>query len=93
MRARRACACFRTPGGNLPHYQHMLNMPDFSDPPKVVPQASPTAAQVQSEQDGTVDGVYAHAQYNSPLQMYSNDKVQEAFSGQSGGQVTGVKPG
>ena len=33
----------------------------------------------------------AHAQYNSPLSMYSNDNVADAFAGQTDGLVTGVR--
>lgn len=37
-------------------------------------------------------GVYKHAQYNSPLKMYSGDNAKEAFNIQSGGSydVSGV---
>ena len=74
----------------------MLNMPDFNDPPQLITPPSPQQQQqhVQNanpEQQMNEDGVYVHAQYNSPLQMYSNDKVDEAFSGQTAGKVTGAK--
>lgn len=32
-------------------------------------------------------GMYRHAQYNSPLRMYSADNAKEAFNIQSGGNV------
>lgn len=32
-------------------------------------------------------GVYRHAQYNSPLRMYSSENAREQFNIQSGGNV------
>lgn len=32
-------------------------------------------------------GVYKHAQYNSPLRVYSSDNARDAFNVQSGGNV------
>ena len=32
-------------------------------------------------------GVYKHAQYNSPLRMYSDDNAKDALNLQSGGDV------
>lgn len=32
-------------------------------------------------------GMYRHAQYNSPLRMYSSDNAREALNIQSGGNV------
>ena len=34
--------------------------------------------------------VVSHVQYNTPIGLYSNDNVMEAFEGQTGGLVTGV---
>lgn len=39
---------------------------------------------------GPGDATVAHMQYNSPMGMYSNDSVKEAFVGQTDGLVTGV---
>ena len=71
----------------------MLNMPDFNDPPKLItPPAGPaTPGQQAPEEQVNQDGVYVHSQYNSPLQMYSNENVDEAFSGQTQGKVSGAK--
>lgn len=35
-------------------------------------------------------GAYRHAQYNSPIQMYSQNNAEDALRLQSGGAVTGI---
>ena len=75
----------------------MLNLPDFKDPP-VAPHLKPRAepAEKAAPQGGSLpagpgEGVFRHAQYNSPMGLYSNDAVEEAFQGQTGGVVTSAK--
>ena len=79
---------FRPQGAALPRYQNLLNMPSFDDStPSVqkVPQ-SPTA-QAVNQAEVPSDGMVAHAQYNSPLNVYSDDAVNETFAAQTGGEV------
>ena len=82
------------PGG-IPAYQNMLNLPNFNDPPPVAPHLKQRQPDPEPQQGalppGPGEGVFTHAQYNSPLQLYSNDAVGEAFKGQTGGVVTAVK--
>ena len=35
--------------------------------------------------------VVMHAQYNSPIGLYTDENVAEAFAGQTGGTITAVK--
>ena len=93
-------ALFRPPKTALPKYQHMLNLPNFEDPPRHTAAMSPPSSHVTQQQPhypdvgdsgGMSEGPVVHAQYNSPLQMYSSDNVEEAFKGQSGGEITAVK--
>ncbi|XP_053393080.1 trithorax group protein osa-like isoform X3 [Mercenaria mercenaria] len=58
--------------------------------------AEPQQPQASKQKPGAMpnpdSGVYKHAQYNSPLRMYSSDNAKEQFNIQSGGNVdvTGV---
>ena len=64
-------------------------MPNFEEPPppqRQVPVTPPTS------QDPSEEGSFAqHMQYNSPLHMYTQDNVEDAFKGQSKGDVTAVQ--
>lgn len=59
------------------------------DPVEQQPQTSKPKPGAMPNPDS---GVYRHAQYNSPLRMYSSDNAKEQFNIQSGGNVdvTGV---
>ncbi|KAL4240514.1 hypothetical protein ACF0H5_001305 [Mactra antiquata] len=56
------------------------------------PQQAQTAKPKPGAMPTPQSGVYKHAQYNSPLKMYSGDAAKEAFNVQSGGNydVSGV---
>ncbi|KAK2179226.1 hypothetical protein NP493_504g03021 [Ridgeia piscesae] len=80
-------------GAVLPRYQNMLGM--FDDSPVTNSRPSPVTSPLKTAQEpsypqGPGDAVVAHVQYNTPIGLYSNDNVMEAFEGQSGGVVTGV---
>ena len=82
------------------------NPEDYSAPvvaqPRVVSQQSPPMRQQQrimaphtppappQRAHAPETGVYKHAQYNSPMQVYSKQNAEDAFRIQSGGTVTGV---
>lgn len=57
-------------------------------------QPSPTPQQYPNNQPGYQQqrspGVYRHAQYNSPIQMYSHGNAEDALRTQSGGALTGI---
>lgn len=73
----------------------MLNLPQFDDKPKpryqkpknLLPEEPPAPV----IPPGPGEGVFVHAQYNSPLQMYSNNAVDEAFQGQTSGVITSAQ--
>ncbi|KAK3090073.1 hypothetical protein FSP39_008954 [Pinctada imbricata] len=52
--------------------------------------SAPVVSHPAPAQRGTGTGVYKHAQYNSPIQVYSQQNAEDAFRIQSGGAVTGV---
>ncbi|KAK2158690.1 hypothetical protein LSH36_165g01052 [Paralvinella palmiformis] len=88
----------RTPFGGMPRYQQMLNLPKFEDSPRPrgrTPQTPPTPGHQQAPttpdyEPGPGEATVAHVQYNSPLDLYSENNVAEAFTGQTDGLVTGV---
>ena len=52
--------------------------------------ATPVTPGTPDYAPGPGEANVAHLQYNSPLNMYSEDAVSEAFEGQTAGVVTGV---
>ncbi len=91
---------FRTPSGALPRYQNLLNLPNFDDIPVPTPpthgspSTPPTPSMPGVASGSTGDGLVVHKQFNSPLSMYSDDNVVDAFAGQTGGEIVGVgRPG
>ncbi len=76
-------------------------MPTFDDAPAhVVPKkaasvpSTPSAADVVGDPLANVPeggGFVKHAQFNSPLQLYSDANAADALAAQSGGQVTALK--
>ena len=91
----------RTPTSSLPKYQNILNLPSFDDtPPHVVPKkgssvpSTPSASDVVGDPLASVPaegGFVKHAQFNSPLQLYSDENAAEALDAQSGGMVAAYK--
>lgn len=70
----------------LPSYQNMLNLPQFDDglpkrgiqSPKTPPTTAPKPPLAsQNAEDGTALAV--NLQYNTPINMYSADNVEEAL--------------
>lgn len=83
----------KTPVSSMPKYQHVLNLPQFDDPPRVRGALkTPSTPPVHNPDSGADSGeaVVANLQFNSPLQLYSSDNVVEALRGQTGGMVTDV---
>lgn len=93
--------CCRPGSSTLPKYQNILNLPSFDDaPPHVVPAkgssvpSTPSAADVVGDPLANVPeegGFVKHAQFNSPLQLYSDENAADALAAQSGGMVTALK--
>lgn len=74
-------------------------MPSFEEPtPPAQTNNRPPSSQSfsaatdpQSIKPGSGGSVVAHAQYNSPLGLYTQENVLDAFSAQTDGQVTNVR--
>ncbi|XP_060568872.1 trithorax group protein osa-like isoform X4 [Ruditapes philippinarum] len=66
--------------------------PALDDDSAAEPQQPQTSKSKPGAMPNPDSGVYKHAQYNSPLRMYSSDSAKEQFNIQSGGNVdvTGV---
>ena len=78
----------------------MLHMPSFSDKPEpIIPphilqqQQQQKQQQQQASTPETPEGVVAHAQYNSPLNVYSDSSMKEQFEIQTGGSMNVQRPG
>ena len=92
---------FRPPASSLPKYQNILNLPSFDDaPPHVVPKRGSSVPSTPSGSDIVGDplasvpaegGFVKHAQFNSPLQLYSDENAADALESQSGGMVHAFK--
>ena len=70
----------------------MLGTFDVSPLPNNIP--SPMTSHGQSTPEPASEGetVVSHVQYNTPIGLYSNDNVMEAFEGQTGGLVIVQQP-
>lgn len=64
----------------MPRYQEALNLPSFDDRPVHKPHTTPQAPEDNAS-------MISNMQYNTPLNMYSEDSAVEAFEGQTGASV------
>lgn len=70
-------------------------MPSFSEAPAPKVPSTPTGRAVNEADSNPPEGFVQHAQYNSPLPVYSDNAVSETFNAQTGGKVSVVpqRPG